>query len=233
MADLSEIQVAQSVKIIGSSSVGVESTPVDSTLNGALKVNLNDSGGTELLGRRTDSGSIPSTIAESPTFGLLSLTTAIGNGKSMISLLNGSGSGASIRIKSIKIINVQTTAVTGVIAQFQLLRFTGHSAGTSLTPLPYHTSDSLNGSITAMTGGTITGEAANPLKRWYWSSDEWGTGTLDQEGLDHAFQTLLVHYEHKLGMRPITIVAGEGIHIKQITNSIVGSYDLEIEFTQE
>ena len=42
MADLSDSQAAQSVKIIGADSSGVEQIPVESTSNGKLKVALHD-----------------------------------------------------------------------------------------------------------------------------------------------------------------------------------------------
>jgi hypothetical protein len=48
MADLNDTQAAQSVKIIGSDSTGVEQTPVQSTSNGGLHINLRNNSGTEI-----------------------------------------------------------------------------------------------------------------------------------------------------------------------------------------
>lgn len=48
MADLTDIQASQSVKIVGSASTGAEQTPVQSTTNGALHSNLRNNAGTEL-----------------------------------------------------------------------------------------------------------------------------------------------------------------------------------------
>lgn len=45
MADLTDNQTAQPVKVIGSDSTGVEQTPIQSTPNGAIHVNLRDSAG--------------------------------------------------------------------------------------------------------------------------------------------------------------------------------------------
>lgn len=46
MADLNDIQAAQSVKIIGSNSIGVEQTPVQSNANGKLQVaHISNNGG--------------------------------------------------------------------------------------------------------------------------------------------------------------------------------------------
>lgn len=48
MADLSDVQAAQSVKIIGSDSAGLENNPVTATSNGALHSNLRNDAGTEI-----------------------------------------------------------------------------------------------------------------------------------------------------------------------------------------
>ena len=48
MADISDIQAAQSVKIVGSDSAGVEQTPVQSTANGAVHFNARDNAGAEV-----------------------------------------------------------------------------------------------------------------------------------------------------------------------------------------
>lgn len=48
MADLTNLQAAETVKIVGSDNTGVEQTAVQSTSNGALHSNLRDNSGTEL-----------------------------------------------------------------------------------------------------------------------------------------------------------------------------------------
>lgn len=48
MADLTEIQASQSVKIIGSGPTGVEDTPVEATTAGGLHINLRDNSGAEI-----------------------------------------------------------------------------------------------------------------------------------------------------------------------------------------
>lgn len=48
MGDLTDIQAAQSIKIIGSSSVGIEDTPVSATSSGGLHTNLRNSSGVEI-----------------------------------------------------------------------------------------------------------------------------------------------------------------------------------------
>jgi hypothetical protein len=119
------------------------------------------------------------------------------------------------------------------MAEFRLLRMTGHSAGTSITPLPHDTADTINVNVTARTGATIAGAAAVNLKRWYWSTDEFGVGAQDVESMDHAYSNLTPHYIASPKTRPITIRAGEGLTLNQIANSTVGTFDLYLVFTQE
>lgn len=156
----------------------------------------------------------------------------VSTGKSMVSLVNTTGSTVKVKIREIKLINVQTAAVTGVILNFEYRRITSHSSGTSLTPNPHDTTDTLSGSITARTGATITGEAAI-LLRQKWSSDEWGVGALDVESHAHPLQTLLPFYSPAQFTKPITLNANEGFHIKQTVSSSVGTFDIFVTFTVE
>lgn len=262
MADLTEAQASQAVKIVGAGvSSAIETNFADVDSNGRLKtidaadgtvasavpstaITIGASDGTNLQaaqGRTTNPdpttfGIVVRTIPYRPkTFTVRAPSVAIGLNKSMLSLLNAGGSAVKVRLLEARLINVQTAAVTGVIGEFQLNRITAHSAGTSLTPAPHDTSDSLNGSVTARTGSTAT-EAAGPitLRRNYWSTDEWGVGSLDVEGSDHAHQTLgEPFYRSAPESKPIVLNAGEGIHVKQITNSTAGTFDIEFIFTEE
>jgi len=171
--------------------------------------------------------------AELATFVVYASDIAIGNNKSMVSLVNTSGSSVVVKIRELRIINVQTTAVTGIIADMRLQRITNHSAGTAITPVAHDTADALNGSVTARTGATVTSELTPVYRRWKYSSDEWGVGTLDVEALDHAIQNQATLYEQVTKTKPFTLRANEGFTIKQVTNSAVGSFDLLLVFTQE
>jgi hypothetical protein len=169
---------------------------------------------------------------EYPSFNVITLTVASANNKSMISLLNTSAV-YQVKIRSMRVINTQNTAVTGVIADMNLYRCTGHSAGTAITPLPFDTSDTVDAGVTARTGATIAGEAASPFLHLDLSTDEWGVGASDVESLDHTLQSLLYFYEHKPPLKPITLRQNEGVTLKCITNTTTGSCDIQIFFTQE
>lgn len=235
--------ITQSVKIDQSTTlpVSISNFPSIQTVTGTITVpNLvNITGSVSVLNNATvaqgPSGSIPWKVTEyeSATFSILSLDTTIGNGKSMLSILNAAGSGVVIKIRSIKIINTQNSAVTGIVSNFRLLRMTNHSAGTLLTAQTLDTQDSLNENVTCRTGATITGASSVPLFRYEWSSDEWGPGTLDTESLEHSFQNTNPVYMQYPGRKPITLRPGEGITITHNTNSTAGSFDIDINFTQE
>ena len=199
--------------------------------------NLRIRGNTDntLIGNKSDRLKIDFEEMQKETYIVAATSIVIGNNKSMISLLNASGSTVIAKIREIFIYNSQTSPLTGVVSSFDMFRFTGHSDGTSLTPLPYDTNDSLNSSITARTGGTITGEAAAFLKRWQISSDEWGVGTSDVEGTDHSLSLWgsPIYVNGNPFLKPITLRANEGVHLKHTINSVRGTFDLYIVFTEE
>lgn len=178
---------------------------------------------------KVDAGTTSSN--EEPTFVAVSLVTQIGNNKSMMSIVNTHAT-LRVKIKQIIIRNQQTTGIAGVMADFRLFRCTGHSAGTLVTPQARDTDDTLNAAITCRTGATIAGEAASPMDRWKWSSDDHGVGTLDQEGLDKAFMNCfpMTNITDPSEKR-ITLRQNQGITLKQVTNSTNGNFDIIIVFT--
>lgn len=210
-------------------------------MSGQLDTGTQIDGGTDntAIGNTGDRLRVEATIsgnaqeAEFATFIATAQSVAIGNNKSMISVVNTTGSTIKIKLRSLKIITAQTVAVTGVIADFRLLRCVTHSAGTSITPDAYETTDSLSASVTVRTGATIGTEATGILRRIQYSTDEWGPGATDVESLDHIMQLGLNLLDVPLKSKPITLLANQGITLKQITNSAVGTFDIELMFTQE
>jgi hypothetical protein len=179
-------------------------------------------------------GSVRTKATNHATFAVTASDAVLGNNKSMISIVNGVGSTVLLRLREVYLVNTQTANVSGVIATLALRRITGHSAGTSLTPLPHDTADSLNVNVTAITGSTVAGEAAGFLKRWAFSSDEWGSGAADVESSAQNNQTLFpILNTTNTSIRPVTLRAGEGITIKCETNTTAGQFDVFVLFTQE
>jgi hypothetical protein len=150
-------------------------------------------------------------------------------------MLNASSSGVTIKIHEIFLVNVKTSAVTGVTCTFELRRITGHSSGTAITDIEeLETSDALDSDVTIRTNSTVSGESTALLWRSIFSTDEWGTGTLDVEGLDQVFQTMFPIYARKTNStKPITLLEGEGLTLKCATNTTTGSFDIMVVFTQE
>lgn len=167
-----------------------------------------------------------------PTFVLQATAVALGNNKSMVSLLNADAS-LIVKIREVRIVNVRTSTVTGTVADFRAFRITGHSAGTTLTPLEHDTADALDSDITARTGGTVSGEAANSLWRRLWSSDDWGAGALDVEAAQVGHQQMAPTWQTGMSQRPIVLRQNQGLSLKCVTNTTAGTFDINIVFTVE
>lgn len=166
-----------------------------------------------------------------PTFFLYTANVAVGNNKSMVSLYNGQ-SGSILCIREIRIVNTTITAATGVVAEFELRRITGHSGGTALTHESADTQDTLSANITGKSGATVTGESANKFMDWHKSTDDWGSGTLDTESMDACMQNI-PSYRSMPEEKPITLRNGEGVTIKCATNTTAGVFDIMIKYTVE
>lgn len=215
MGNLTELNSAQTIKLAGANTTGVE-TGFVKEINNRLAVDA-----------------ILNSTPLTTTFSVNAQGIAIGNNKSMLSVLNATGSGVKIRLRDLKIINVQTTSVFGAIADFQKFRFTGHSAGTLIVPNSNDTTDVVNALVTCRTGATITGEAAAAIRRWQFSTDEWGAGAADVESaahMDQLFQNCIFLDQY---MKAFTLNPGEGFHIKQVVNSTTGTFDIQAVMTQE
>lgn len=211
------------------------------TAQRALHVNLRTNAGLEIgadtsIPALSDPGLNVRPIPYEPeTFMVPAIATALGNGKSMISIVNAAGSPVLIKIRRIWIVNQRTTAVTGVVTDFRFRRNTGHSAGTDLTAniQELDTNNTLNANVTVRTGATIAGAFAAHLRRYQASSDEWGPGTADVESAAHSDQELRPIYDASLNAQPITLRAGQGFDILCNTNTTAGTFDITLEFTQE
>jgi hypothetical protein len=208
MADLPEIQSAIAAKIVGANSTGDETYYLAVSSSGTLTIDERE----------------PATFAAS------SIGTLIAFNKSMLAIQNASS--VKVKIHKIQIVNVQTAAVTGAVGIFELKKFSSPTGGTAIPCIPFDTNKPIPAGVSASTGATIVTEGPT-IKRWLWSTDEWGVGTLDQEGLDHAFQTNSYVYSSDGKTAPIVLNASEGIHIKQTGNIAAGSFDIYIEFTAE
>ena len=179
-----------------------------------------------------------STASEEQTFTVIASAVTPGNNKSMLAIYNPTGSGYTLKLREFYLRNAATTAVTGVVANFELHRFASGSAptgGTNLTTsiVAHDSNDSIPASMRASTGDTISGEIAAPLDLIRMSTDEWGPGTADVESYQQAISSYLPARAKRDGLlKPFFARPGEGLHMKFATNSTAGSIDVVFVFTK-
>lgn len=183
--------------------------------------------------RTLNNGVIENRYYELATFNAAASAIPTAQNKSMISILNTSTK--ILRIEEIYLVNVRTTAVTGVRGVFEIRRITGHSAGTLVTNIEtYETGDVLDGGITVRTGSTVSGESANFLWRVMFSTDEYGIAGEDVNSTEHIFQTMFPIFVKKTNnSKTITLKENEGLTIKFTPNINTGLFDMFCIFTQE
>ncbi len=154
----------------------------------------------------------------------------------MLSIANAVGSPVVIRVREVWLMNVQEAAVTGVNSVFEFRRMKSHSGGTAIASGSIETMDlidSINSNVTLRTGATITTESSVVMWKAKWSSDEWGTGSSEDEDTEHSFQQMTPLFVRRdPNTKPLTLRAGDGLTVKHIVNSTQGTFDLAIVFTQ-
>ncbi len=157
--------------------------------------------------------------------------TAIANGKSMLAIAN---THASRLVKIYRVwIYPNTTAVTGIMVNFNLRRFTTLSAGSTVTPVAHDTAnvsvDLTN--VTVVTGATITSPTV--IFDYMVSSEEpLVSGAANNNLL--CFYPFALGWDNGVGdsnVEPITLRQNEGFDIYCGTNSTAGNFDCIIEFT--
>lgn len=147
-----------------------------------------------------------------------------------LSLLPGTSLQA-VRLIGIYVYNVQTTAVVGVNAQFELRRYSTDTLGTPRTPVSYDTQNTLDAFVITKTGATIAGENINPLRTWFFNLDEILAGAASNQVVASALMQMPPPLS-PLQQAP-TIRVGEGLHVKCVSTSTTGTVNVSFVFTQE
>lgn len=181
--------------------------------------------------------SLAEALKDYPTFtvttGAQTLPLAQG---SLLSIALASPSAVTkLRIRDIRIRNLQTANIAGVVAKFELRRFATHSAGTLLTPEAIDSADALSSDITARRGATLASEGtAEVWPAWYLSTDEYTAEAVEIESQMVANQNTHSLISQLRGAKLPTIRPGEGISIRLSTTlSAAASFEVTIQFTQE
>jgi hypothetical protein len=125
--------------------------------------------------------------------------------------------------------NWQVLAVTGILLEQYLARITARTAGTGVTVFADDTGDTLSAGITADTNSTSVTEA-HIITRSFASSEEMAltaTGIVLSGGTDDSSQIL---YQRREGQRGLTLRQNQGLSVRNVTSSTVGSVSYIIEF---
>lgn len=163
------------------------------------------------------------------TYIALADNVACAQNKQHISILNAVGSGKKVKIHKLLQISNTLTAVTGVGVRYDVKKITAHSVGTSITPEKMDSSNAeLQAEITVRTGATVT--EGNTLFPITLANDEI---LLTGGSASNDFRSALNYLPDTDETQKITLREGEGLTVKQITNSAVGAYNWIIVFTVE
>lgn len=161
-----------------------------------------------------------------PTFYAIADAVAFAANKHHIALFNGAGSGKMVAIRKLFHINLSLAAVTGVAVRFDVKRSTAQSAGTAITPVSCDTDDTLPAGITVATGATVTeGSLLYPV-------------TTQNDELNAANTAIANYLMQATNLQPegneikeLRLRPGEGLTVKQITSTTVGSFAWLVVFT--
>lgn len=164
------------------------------------------------------------------TYLLIAEDCVFANAKQHVSIFNGVGSGKVVKISKLFMTNMLANViVTGGARRLDVKRATNFSGGSNLTPLKH---DSNNGDVPAQillkTGATVTeGVLLFPL---IFPDDEM---LLTQNSATQQIYSGINWIPEGIEIQEITLNEGEGMTIKQITNSTAGITTWIIVFTLE
>lgn len=162
-----------------------------------------------------------------PTYYALADNVAFAASKHHISVMNAAGSGVVVAVRKIYPINVQLGTVTGVAVRMDVKRATAHSAGTDITTVKADTdSPNLPAQVTVKTNGTVT--ESSLLYPLVLINEEISAA---QTGLTSILAAATNWQPEGNEVQELRLREGEGLTIKQITSSTVGSHAWLVVFT--
>lgn len=163
-----------------------------------------------------------------PTFYAYADAVAFAANKQMISIYNAAGTGKMIVLKKLFLIDLAVSAVTGVALRQDVKRFSAlHSGGTAVTPVPCDSaSPALPAGVTVKTGATVTDVTL--LFPITFSNDEVGA----TQGFPGSLQLAGINwFPEGVETQEIRLREGEGLTVKNITSTTVGSFGYLLVFT--
>lgn len=167
--------------------------------------------------------------AAMPTYYALADAVALAANKHHLSVFNASGSGVLVSVKKLFQINLSLSAVTGVALRFDIKRTTAQSAGTAITPVSMDTTNpALPAQVTVNTGGTIT--ESSLLYPFTTQNDELTASNAAVANYLTQYGNLMLESTE---MQELRLREGQGLTVKQITSTTVGSFAWLMAFTVE
>lgn len=156
-------------------------------------------------------------------------SVAFAQNKQHISIFNASGTGKVVKVRKLFAVDLQTGAVTGVVSRFDVKRITAAFAGTTATANPMDTNNAaLPAGVTVRTNGTVT--EGNLLFPWITTSEEETQLQTLSKAMYQAATNMLIEGPE---VQELTLREGQGLTVKQITNTIVGLFGWIVVFTVE
>lgn len=167
-----------------------------------------------------------------PCFYAVFSRIAPGANKYMATLFNTSAT-RRVVIQRIWNYNWQFTGVTDALLEQELRRITARTAGTPVTPYSADPSDALSAGITADHASTAVADST--LLQMLVTGQAESTIAGGEAGLK-VFRTAAygaLVYERKPGLKGHTLLQDQGITVKNLTASVLGSCSYVFEFTDE
>jgi hypothetical protein len=148
--------------------------------------------------------------------------------KHHIGIFNASGSGKVVQCRKLFCVNLHTALITGVILRFDVRKITALTGGSAITPVKANTlSPNLPAQITSSSAPTAVG-TETLLFPWLTLSEENPTA----QAITTAVYQQAVNILAEGGtVQEYTLREGEGLSVKQITSSTVGSFGWILVFT--
>lgn len=172
-----------------------------------------------------------SIFGDAPTFWFVADRIVPAANKYILDVFNTSAT-IVVRVRRIWIPNWQVAAVVGVFAEGELRRITARTSGTSITPFLNDTTEAVPAGVTGSAASTAVTDSTL-LSRWGTWTEEGITNTQipSTMKLQNWFDETLVYEQGLSGQAPIILRQNQGIALKQITNTAIGTISAIIECT--
>jgi hypothetical protein len=161
---------------------------------------------------------VPMRLRADPTYYVWVPQMALAQNKYFLAIRNTAAQ--VVKLRKVFLVNAALAAVTGVGVQFDVRRISAITGGTAITPNPADTADGALPNVTVVHSPTAVTEGAL-LYSWFTNNDEIGlTGGFPQATL----QSLISLQPEGNEVKELTLNNGEGMCLKQITSTTVGSF---------